>query len=215
MPDLEALGFHIVGYGCTTCIGNSGPLPDAGREGGRTRATSSSRRCSRGNRNFEGRINPRREGELPGQAAAGRRLRAGRHDRHRPRERAARHGHGRHSRCTSQTSGRRQQEVREAIDAVACSPRCSSSSTRNVFDGNPKLERDPGRRAASCTTGTTSQHLHPGAAVLRRTCTPRADAARPTSRARACWRCSATRVTTDHISPAGRHRQGQPGRAAT
>ena len=30
MPYLEALGFHVVGYGCTTCIGNSGPLPTAG-----------------------------------------------------------------------------------------------------------------------------------------------------------------------------------------
>ena len=29
MDDLEALGFNVVGYGCTTCIGNSGPLPDA------------------------------------------------------------------------------------------------------------------------------------------------------------------------------------------
>jgi hypothetical protein len=29
MPALEALGFYVVGYGCTTCIGNSGPLPDA------------------------------------------------------------------------------------------------------------------------------------------------------------------------------------------
>ena len=28
-PFLEALGFHTVGYGCTTCIGNSGPLPEA------------------------------------------------------------------------------------------------------------------------------------------------------------------------------------------
>jgi aconitate hydratase len=32
LPYLEQLGFHIVGYGCTTCIGNSGPLPEAGRE---------------------------------------------------------------------------------------------------------------------------------------------------------------------------------------
>ena len=29
MPALEATGFNIVGYGCTTCIGNSGPLPEA------------------------------------------------------------------------------------------------------------------------------------------------------------------------------------------
>src|SRR4030095_4645724 len=33
LPHLENLGFHIVGYGCTTCIGNSGPLPEAGADG--------------------------------------------------------------------------------------------------------------------------------------------------------------------------------------
>jgi aconitate hydratase len=57
MPYLEALGYHVVGYGCTTCIGNSGPLPDpvAGgiREGDLTVAAVLS-----GNRNFEGRIHP-------------------------------------------------------------------------------------------------------------------------------------------------------------
>jgi aconitate hydratase len=55
--DLEALGFHTVGYGCTTCIGNSGPLPDeivAGIRKGDLVATS----VLSGNRNFEGRINP-------------------------------------------------------------------------------------------------------------------------------------------------------------
>ncbi len=54
---LDALGFNLVGYGCTTCIGNSGPLPDAIataiEEGGITAASVLS-----GNRNFEGRINP-------------------------------------------------------------------------------------------------------------------------------------------------------------
>ena len=58
IPDLEALGFHVVGYGCTTCIGNSGPLPgavaDAVDAGGLVLAGVLS-----GNRNFEGRINPR------------------------------------------------------------------------------------------------------------------------------------------------------------
>ncbi len=52
---LDALGFGIVGYGCTTCIGNSGPLPpeisEAVREGGLVVASALS-----GNRNFEGRI---------------------------------------------------------------------------------------------------------------------------------------------------------------
>jgi aconitate hydratase len=54
---LEALGFNLVGYGCTTCIGNSGPLPDA-----ISRAVDEADLavCSvlSGNRNFEGRINP-------------------------------------------------------------------------------------------------------------------------------------------------------------
>ncbi|MEX1126401.1 MAG: aconitate hydratase AcnA [Acidimicrobiia bacterium] len=57
LPDLEALGFYIVGYGCTTCIGNSGPLPEpisnAIRVGDLVTASVLS-----GNRNFEGRISP-------------------------------------------------------------------------------------------------------------------------------------------------------------
>ncbi len=55
---LDQMGFNTVGYGCTTCIGNSGPLPEAiakavgvGRSRGRQSVLS-------GNRNFEGRINP-------------------------------------------------------------------------------------------------------------------------------------------------------------
>ncbi|WMC09439.1 aconitate hydratase AcnA [Oceanimonas pelagia] len=57
MPALEQLGFHLVGYGCTTCIGNSGPLPEpieaAIRKDDVTVASVLS-----GNRNFEGRIHP-------------------------------------------------------------------------------------------------------------------------------------------------------------
>ena len=54
---LDALGFNLVGYGCTTCIGNSGPLPDAisaaVNEGDLVACSVLS-----GNRNFEGRVNP-------------------------------------------------------------------------------------------------------------------------------------------------------------
>ncbi len=56
MPYLEKLNFHLVGYGCTTCIGNSGPLPEnvaaAVTEGKLNVAAVLS-----GNRNFEGRVN--------------------------------------------------------------------------------------------------------------------------------------------------------------
>lgn len=55
--ELDALGFNLVGYGCTTCIGNSGPLPEviskAIEAGDLTVAAVLS-----GNRNFEGRVNP-------------------------------------------------------------------------------------------------------------------------------------------------------------
>jgi len=56
-PSLEALGFHLVGYGCTTCIGNSGPLPDAISTAIRDNDLAVAAVLS-GNRNFEGRINP-------------------------------------------------------------------------------------------------------------------------------------------------------------
>jgi aconitate hydratase len=57
MPYLEKLGFYLVGYGCTTCIGNSGPIPaniSSGIEEGDLVVAG----VLSGNRNFEGRINP-------------------------------------------------------------------------------------------------------------------------------------------------------------
>jgi aconitate hydratase len=57
LADLETLGFALVGYGCTTCIGNSGPLPEpvaAAIERGSLVVAA----VLSGNRNFEGRINP-------------------------------------------------------------------------------------------------------------------------------------------------------------
>jgi aconitate hydratase len=57
MPYLEALRFHLVGYGCTTCIGNSGPLPQPIAEAIREARLVVAAVLS-GNRNFEGRINP-------------------------------------------------------------------------------------------------------------------------------------------------------------
>jgi aconitate hydratase len=56
-PFLEALGFHTVGYGCTTCIGNSGPLPEPVAEAVRDNDLVVVSVLS-GNRNFEGRIHP-------------------------------------------------------------------------------------------------------------------------------------------------------------
>ncbi len=56
-PDLEALGFHLVGFGCATCIGNSGPLPEEVSAAVNQNDLAVVSVLS-GNRNFEGRINP-------------------------------------------------------------------------------------------------------------------------------------------------------------
>jgi aconitate hydratase len=56
-PYLEKLGFNLVGYGCTTCIGNSGPLPEEIAEAVDSRDLTVASVLS-GNRNFEGRIHP-------------------------------------------------------------------------------------------------------------------------------------------------------------
>ncbi|MDN5617433.1 aconitate hydratase [Rothia sp. HC945] len=57
MSELESVGFYIVGYGCTTCIGNSGPLEDEVSKAVSDNDLSVTSVLS-GNRNFEGRINP-------------------------------------------------------------------------------------------------------------------------------------------------------------
>jgi aconitate hydratase len=56
-PYLDKLGFNLVGYGCTTCIGNSGPLPEA-ISAAVNEADLTAVSVLSGNRNFEGRINP-------------------------------------------------------------------------------------------------------------------------------------------------------------
>ena len=57
MPYLEGLGFHLVGYGCATCIGNSGPLPTHIVDAIHSKDLAVASVLS-GNRNFEGRVNP-------------------------------------------------------------------------------------------------------------------------------------------------------------
>lgn len=57
LPALETLGFHVVGYGCTTCMGNSGSLPEPVSLAAREKDLVLTSILS-GNRNFEGRISP-------------------------------------------------------------------------------------------------------------------------------------------------------------
>ena len=57
LTHLEQLGFHVVGYGCTTCIGNSGPVPEPIAQAIKSEKLVAAAVLS-GNRNFEGRVNP-------------------------------------------------------------------------------------------------------------------------------------------------------------
>ena len=74
-PYFDKLGFNVVGYGCTTCIGNSGPLDEeiesAIDEGGLVVGSVLS-----GNRNFEGRIHQKILGQLPSEPSLGSCLRS-------------------------------------------------------------------------------------------------------------------------------------------
>ena len=88
---LDQVGFNLVGYGCTTCIGNSGPLPEPISEA-IDEGDLAVCRGAVGQPQFRG-PHPRAGArQLSGLAAAGRRLRAGRHDPPRSHDRAARRG---------------------------------------------------------------------------------------------------------------------------
>ena len=96
--DLDAIGFNLAGYGCTTCIGNSGPLGDPAISKAIADNDLVATAVLSGNRNFEGRISPDVRANYLASPAAGRRLRARRRHQHRPDARAARHGQGRQRR---------------------------------------------------------------------------------------------------------------------
>ena len=89
-PYLDQLGFNLVGYGCTTCIGNSGPL-DPRHRGGRHGNDLVAACRPLGQPELRGADPPEHQGELPDEPAARRGVRAGRTRGHRPDDRADRH----------------------------------------------------------------------------------------------------------------------------
>ena len=197
----------LVGYGCTTCIGNSGPLPDPIAEAvdeGRSRR----RGGAVGQPQLRGPREPAREGELPRRPAARRRLRARRHGRHRPRDRAARHGQRRRSPCSCSDIWPTQTEIADADRSRASRASSSSSSTRTSFAGPeewqaiqaPSGDALPlGRRRAPTSRSRRSSS----------TCAPSADAD-PADPRRALLARLGDSVTTDHISPAGSIKATRP-----
>ena len=152
MAPLETLGFALAGYGCTTCIGNSGPLDEpiaAGDRGERPRR----RGRPVGQPQLRGPDPSARARELPRLAAARRRVRARRPGRHRPHDRAAGHRRRTASRSSSPTSGRRPRRSAPVI-ARLDRPRALPADLRRRVRGRRPLAgaADPGR--ATATTGT-------------------------------------------------------------
>jgi aconitate hydratase len=157
--DLDALGFETVGYGCTTCIGNSGPLPDpvakAVTDGDLVAAAVLS-----GNRNFEGRVNPLVKANwLASPPLVVAYALAGTTDidlEHEPLG-TDRDGRPVYLREIWPTTD----EVREAV-AASVRPDQFRARYADVRDSNPRWNAVP------TSTGALYEYLHPGAAVPRR-----------------------------------------------
>ena len=138
-PYLEKLGFNLVGYGCTTCIGNSGPLiPEVSAAVNENDLAVVS--VLSGNRNFEGRINPDvKMNYLASPPLVVAYALAGSMDVDLL-ERPAGPGHRRQRRLPARTSGRRRPRSSE-VDRRARSPRrCSPSDYADVFAGDERWQ---------------------------------------------------------------------------
>ena len=160
---LDELGFNLVGYGCTTCIGNSGPLPDAIGEAIDGRRAHRLRRALR-QPQLRGAHPLRREGELPRLAAARRRLRARRPHGHRPDQRAARRRQ-RRARLPARHLADRRRDRRD--DRAVDRRRDVQGSYGDVFDGRRALARARDAVRRPLRVGARLD-VHAAAAVLRR-----------------------------------------------
>ena len=153
---LEALGFHLVGYGCTTCIGNSGPLPEEISEVVNAEDLAVVSVLSR-QPQLRGPHQPRREDELPRVAAARGRVRAGRDDGHRPARRAARPGLRRRGRVPQghlalRRGGRAGRRGGGALGDVR-------SSYGEVFEGDENWNAPRGARGRPLRLGRDSTYV--------------------------------------------------------
>ena len=202
MRYLDALGFESVGYGCTTCIGNSGPLPDAvarrgrrGQAGGRrpcspataTSRAGSTRRC--GPTTW-----PRRRWSSPTRWPARCDIDLD--------QRAARQRQGRQAGLPQgYLADARRRSTRRCARRVT--PRCSASPTPTSSPATQRWQRDRAGAGGRPTTGTTRVTYIQHAALLRGHGAGSRRRACRTSRAPASWRCSATASRPTTSRPAG------------
>jgi len=197
LESLENIGFDLVGYGCTTCIGNSGPLPEpvaqAVNEGHLVAAAVLS-----GNRNFEGRIHPyTRANDLASPPLVVAYALAGSVDIDLEHEPLGTGSDGRPVFLREVWPS--QEEVRAAV-ASSLEPGMFETTYADVFTGNPRWNaiRVPEGELYAWDAESTYIHDPPFFAGLTRAPAPLADV----QGARVLVMLGDS-VTTDHISPAG------------
>jgi aconitate hydratase len=196
MKDLEALGFHLVGYGCTTCIGNSGPLPPEVSQAVNQGKLVASAVLS-GNRNFEGRINPDvKANYLASPPLVVAYALAGSTDRDLTREPL---GTGEGGRPVMLADVWPTQQEVAALEAQITAEMFSRTYA-NVFDGNPDWNRIQVPEGALFAFREDSTYIQDPPFFQDLTLAPRPLSDIRGARVLALLGDS---VTTDHISPAG------------
>ncbi len=203
-PYLEQLGFHTVGYGCTTCIGNSGPLPDAVAEAVTKNELVAAAVLS-GNRNFEGRVHAQvKANYLASPPLVVAYAIAGRTDIDLTTEPLGTGKDGRpvYLRDVWPT----QAEVAEAI-AKSVTPEKFTQQYATVFTGNERWNRITGVSSATYPWDANSTYVQnpPFFDGLTREAAP----VRAITGARVLVMVGDS-VTTDHISPAGAIKPDSP-----
>ena len=167
LDDLDALGFHLVGYGCTTCIGNSGPLKPEISDGVKAGDVIGCVGALRQPQLRRPRA-PGGEAELPGLAAAGGGLRARRLARHRPEHRAARHRQRRQARVPEGHLADPRRKSPSTVAKLRHLRACSSKSYAGVFDGDERWQRHQGADRQGLRLGRRSPPTCKQPALLRR-----------------------------------------------
>jgi aconitate hydratase len=197
MASLRSLGFDVVGYGCTTCIGNSGPLPDpvakAVDDGKLVAAAVLS-----GNRNFEGRVHPQvRANFLASPPLVVAYALAGTVDIDFEKQPLGAGSDGKP--VFLRDVWPTQKEVSDAV-AASVKPEMFAKSYGNVFDGNPKWNAIPVAGGERYEWSDASTYIHEPPFFQGLTMEPR-----PLSDIRGArvLVMVGDSVTTDHISPAG------------
>jgi aconitate hydratase len=204
MKPLEALGFDVVGYGCTTCIGNSGPLPEPIAKGV-TEANLVAAAVLSGNRNFEGRVNPHtRANYLASPPLVVAYALAGTVDIDLEKEPL---GNGKDGKPVYlRDVWPSQREIADTM-ARALKPEQFEQEYANVFDGNPRWNAIPVGEGTLFPWDEKSTYIHepPFFRGLELTASPVADI----QGARVLVMLGDS-VTTDHISPAGDIAENSP-----